>query len=34
MLDQEEFEVQILNDDLEYELREIEINILQMLLLL
>jgi hypothetical protein len=32
MLDQEEFEVQILNDDLEYELREIEINILQMLL--
>jgi len=32
MLDQEEFEVQILNDDL--ELREIEINILQMLLLL
>jgi hypothetical protein len=32
MLDQEEFEVQILNDDLEYELREIEINILQILL--
>jgi hypothetical protein len=32
MLDQEEFEVQILNDDLEYELHEIEINILQMLL--
>jgi hypothetical protein len=32
MLDQEEFEVQILNDDLEHELREIEINILQMLL--
>jgi hypothetical protein len=30
MLDQEEFEVQILNDDL--ELHEIEINILQMLL--